>query len=160
VPLVLVPLLIVHVTLAISLFVPSLLLPFALRPTAWNGRGGTAPADERRGRVVRGLLWLQAHGTLPLGIGLGLSGAGLVLLLGVSLLSQPWLLVALAIYAVDLALAFFIQRPGFRRLAALRRRADDGAMVSSARRQRYLSYLMAGLIGTIGFLMSAKPALW
>jgi len=160
VPLVLVPPLIVHVTLAISLFVPSLLLPFALRPRAWNGRGGTAPGEEGRGRVVRGLLWLQAHGTLPLGIGLGLSGAGLVLLLGVSLLSQPWLLVALAIYAVDLALAFFIQRPGFHQLATMRRRSDDAAVVASARRQRYVSYLMAGLIGTIGFLMSTKPALW
>jgi len=159
VPLVLVPLLILHVALAISLFVPSLLLPFGLRPRAWNGRG-TAHGDEGRGRLVRGLLWLQANGTLPLGIGLGLTGAGLVLLLGVSLLSQPWLLGALAIYAVDLALAFFIQRPGFHRLAALRRRSDDAAMVASARRQRYLSYLMAGLIGTIGFLMSTKPALW
>ena len=159
-PLVLVPLLVVHVTLAISLFVPSLLLPFALRPRLWNGRGGTAPGDEGRGRVVRGLLWLQANGTLPLGIGLGLSGAGLVLLLGVSLLSQPWLLVALAIYAVDLLLAFFVQRPGFHRLATMRRRSDDSAAVASARRQRYLSYLMAGLIGAIGFLMSTKPTLW
>ena len=25
---------------------------------------------------------------------------------------------------------------------------------------RYLSYLMAGLVGTIGFLMSSKPVLW
>jgi hypothetical protein len=160
VPLVLVPLLILHVTLAISLFVPSLLLPFALRPRAWNDRGGATPGDEGRGPFVRGLLWLQAHGTLPLGIGLGLSGAGLVLLLGVSLLSQPWLLVALAIYAVDLALAFFVQRPGFYNLATMRRRSDDAALVAGARRQRYLSYLMAGLIGTIGFLMSTKPVLW
>jgi hypothetical protein len=160
VPLVLVPLLVVHVSLAIGLFVPSVLLPFALRPRAWNGRAGAGPSDEERGRFIRGLLWMQAHGTLPLGIGLGLSGLGLVAFLGVSLLSQPWLLVALAIYAIDLALAFFVQRPGFHRLATLRRRSDDPTMVASARRQRYLSYLMAGLIGTIGFLMSTKPALW
>jgi hypothetical protein len=160
VPLVLVPLLVVHVSLAIALFVPSVLLPFAPRPRAWNGRSGTAPTDAGRGRFVRGLLWMQEHGTMPLGIGLGLTGLGLVAFLGVSLLSQPWLLVALAIYALDLALAFFVQRPGFHRLAALRRRPDDRQLAASARRQRYLSYVMAGLIGTIGFLMSTKPVLW
>jgi hypothetical protein len=160
VPLVLVPLLVVHVSFAIALFAPSVFLPFALRPRAWNGRGGPGPTDDDRGRVISGLTWLQAHGTLPLGLGLGLSGLGLVAILGVSLLSQPWLLVALAIYAIDLALAFFVQRPGFDQLATLRRRADDPAMRAGARRQRYLSYLMAGLIGTVGFLMSTKPALW
>ena len=159
-PLVLVPLLVVHVSLAIALFVPSVLLPFALRPRAWNGRTSAGPADAGRGRFIRGLLWMQAHGTLPLGIGLGLSGLALVAFVGVSLLAQPWLLVALAIYAIDLGLAFFVQRPGFHRLATLRRRSDDPLAVASARRQRYLSYLMAGLIGTIGFLMSTKPALW
>lgn len=157
---VLVPLLITHIALAISLFVPSVLLPFVLRPQGWNGRGGTTATDDGRGRFVRGLLWLQAHGTLPLGIGLGLTGAALVAVLGVSLLSQPWLLVALAIYALDLGLAFFVQRPAFRRLTTLRRRTDDPLTVAGARRQRYLSYVMAGLIGTIGFLMSTKPALW
>jgi hypothetical protein len=151
------PLIVLHVALAIGLFVPSLLLPFALRPRLW---GGPTPDPERRGRFVRALLWIQARGAAPLGIGLVLTGAGLVAVLGVSLLSQPWLLVALGIYAVDLALAFFIQRPGFRRLATLRRTADDRSLVAGARRQRYLSYLMAGLIGTIGFLMSTKPSLW
>jgi hypothetical protein len=29
-----------------------------------------------------------------------------------------------------------------------------------AKRQRYVSYLMAGLVGTIGFLMSTKPQIW
>ena len=159
-PLVLVPLLVVHVSLAIALFVPSVLLPFALRPPAGKGRVGGETTSDGRGRVTRGLLWLQAHGTLPLGIGLGLTGLGLVAFLGVSLLKQPWLLIALAIYAIDLGLAFFVQRPGFHRLATLRRRGDDPQVVAGARRQRYLSYLMAGLIGTIGFLMSTKPVLW
>jgi hypothetical protein len=156
-PLVLVLLIVLHVSLAIGLFVPSLLLPFALRPRIWGGAG--AP-PESRGRFVRALLWVQARGTFWLGLGLALTGAGLVAVLGVSLLSQPWLLVALGIYALDLGLAFFVQRPGFERLGLLRRRADDPALVTGARRQRYLSYLMAGLIGTIGFLMSTKPKLW
>jgi hypothetical protein len=151
-------LIILHVTLAIGLFVPSLLLPFALRPRLWGGRSS---APEERGRFVRALLWVQSRGTAWLGLGLALSGLGLLAVLGLSLLSQPWLLVALTIYAVDLVLAFFVQRPGFERLARLRRGGDDGAaVVSGARRQRYLSYLMAGLIGTIGFLMSTKPRLW
>jgi hypothetical protein len=157
-PNLLIPVLIaIHVTLAIGLFVPSLLLPFALRPRLWRT---TPDAAEPRGRFVRALLWVQSRGTVPLGLGLGLTGAALVAVLGVSLLSQPWLLVALGIYALDLGLAFFIQRPGFRRLAVLRRQPDQQPLVVGARRQRYLSYLMAALIGTIGFLMSTKPALW
>jgi hypothetical protein len=151
------PLIVLHVSLAIGLFVPSLLLPFALRPRLWGGRPAV---PEERGRFVRALLWVQSRGTTWLGLGLALTGVGLLAVLGLSLLSQPWLLVALTIYAVDLGLAFFVQRPGFQRLSRLRRGADDGDLVTGARRQRYLSYLMAGLIGTIGFLMSTKPRLW
>lgn len=151
------PLIVLHVTLALGLFVPSLLLPFALRPRLWGSRDSL---PESRGRFVRGLLWVQARGTAWLGLGLALTGVALIAVLGLSLLGQPWLLVALGIYALDLGLAFFVQRPGFQRLARLRRGSDDGALVMGARRQRYLSYLMAGLIGTIGFLMSTKPKLW
>jgi hypothetical protein len=32
--------------------------------------------------------------------------------------------------------------------------------LARAKRQRYVSYAMAGLVGTIGFLMSTKPTLW
>jgi len=163
-------LIVVHVTLAIALFVPSLLLPFAPR------RRRSSDPETGPGRIVRALGWLQAKGTLPLGIGLGLTGLGLVAIIGVSLLGQPWLLVALAIYAVDLGLAFFVQRPAVQRLAEGRPESDPAgaaaavdvgrstydarAAMAGARRQRYMSYLMAGLIGTIGLLMSTKPALW
>jgi hypothetical protein len=151
-------LIVVHVTLAIALFAPSLLLPFTQRR---RSRGDLA---ESPGRVVRSLAWLQAKGTLPLGIGLGLSGLGLIAILGASVLRQPWLLVALGIYAVDLGLAYFVQRPAVRRLAGERIAAgstyDERAVSAGGRRQRYMSYLMAGLIGTIGLLMSTKPALW
>lgn len=151
-------LIVVHVTLAIALFVPSLLLPFTPRRRRASGSAAGS------GRVVRALAWLQARGTLPLGIGLGVTGLGLIGILGLSLLGQPWLLVALAIYAIDLGLAFFIQRPAVRRLGPPpvtgRSTYDDRAVIAGVRRQRYMSYLMAGLIGTIGFLMSTKPALW
>ncbi len=69
---------------------------------------------------------------------------------------------ALSIYAANLAAAFFVQRPGVRRLVRLPSGADPaeqdrwGAL---ARRQRYVSYLMAGAIGIIGFLMMSKPEL-
>jgi hypothetical protein len=145
-------LLAVHVALAVSLFLPSLLLPFALR-----ARRATVDSDNR---LVRFLLAMQSGGAVVVGLGLALTGAGLVAILGVRLLSQPWLLVALSIYALNLLLAFFVQRPRLIPLLRVRARADDRLWAARARRQRYVSYVMAGLVGTIGFLMSAKPQLW
>ena len=151
-------LLLAHIALAIALVLPSIVLPFALRA---GSRAGAARPEEARatpGPVVRALLWLQAHGSLVIGLGLAITGTGLLLSLGTQLLSQPWLLVALAIYAANLVLAFFVQRPNLRRL--LRGfGGDEAGWRRRARRQRYVSYAMAGLVGTIGFLMSTKPAL-
>ena len=140
-----------HVILAVSLFLPSILLPFALRTRR-------AAVDSDSG-LVRTLLWGQSHGTLVIGAGLALTGLGLVATLGPALLQQPWLMVALLIYAANLALAFFIQRPNLRRLIGITAAADDRVWLDRARRQRYVSYLMAGLVGVIGFLMSTKPSL-
>jgi hypothetical protein len=145
--------LVVHVALAISLFVPSLLLPFAFR----SRRGSLAP--ERSGRFVRSLLAVQSRGTMWIGAGLAISGLALVASLGLRVVEQPWLLLALGIYALNLALAYFIQVPRLRSLIGLRS-GSDPRWPDLARRQRYISYLMAGLVGTIGFLMSTKPALW
>jgi hypothetical protein len=141
-----------HIVLAVALFLPSLLLPFALRA---NRR-----TSESTNRLVRFLLRMQANGTVVLGVGLAVTGAALLVALGPQLLSQPWLLVALAIYAINLAVAFFVQRPSLLRLVGIRATGDDGTWRRNARRQRYVSYAMAGLVGTIGFLMSAKPHLW
>jgi hypothetical protein len=148
-------LLAIHVLLAVSLFLPSLLLPFLLRRRAELAEPG---------RLTRILLWLQSGGTTAIAAGVALSGLGLVALLGVGLVSQPWLVAALLIYAGNLAVAFFIQRPNLRRLLS---RApgpgaglDDELWRTRARRQRYVSYAMAGAVGAIGFLMSTKPALW
>jgi hypothetical protein len=141
-----------HITLAVLVFVPSILLPFALRTRR--------AAAESPNPVVRFLLWMQAHGTVIIGIGLALTGAGLVLVLGGSLIGQPWLLVALSIYAANLLLAFFVQRPNLRRLVGVRAAPDDRVWLERAKRQRYVSYAMAALVGTIGFLMSTKPQLW
>ena len=145
--------LVAHIALAIALFVPSLLLPFAFR----SRRGSLRP--ERSGRFVRTLLALQSRGTVWIGLGLAVSGLALVSTLGFAVLEQPWLLVALGIYGFNLALAYFIQVPRLRSLIGLRSDSDP-RWPELARRQRYISYVMAGLVGTIGFLMSTKPALW
>ena len=146
-------LLVTHVALAIALFVPSLLLPFAFR-----ARRGSLHA-EASGGFTRFLLALQARGTVWIGLGLALTGVGLVASIGPTVLAQPWLLVALVIYALNLGLAYFIQVPRLRSLIGLSGDADP-RWPALARRQRYISYVMAGLVGTIGFLMSAKPTLW
>lgn len=155
-------LLVAHVALAISLFVPSVLLPFTFRarrgPAGDAVTPGPAPGAGSN-RFVRFMLALQSRGTLWLGLGLAITGVGLVASLGLQTLQQPWLLVALSIYVANLGLAYFVQVPRLRRLIGLRS-GSDPHWADLARRQRYLSYVMAGLVGTIGFLMSTKPALW
>jgi hypothetical protein len=145
-------LLILHIALALGLLLPSILLPFALR--------AQRPAAESGSPVVRGLLVLQAQGAVAIAAGLAVTGIGLVAAVGTSLLAQPWLLVAVGIYAANLLLALFIQRPNLRRLLNVRAAWDDRVWQARARRQRYISYVMAGLTSTIGLLMSAKPNLW
>jgi hypothetical protein len=144
-----------HIVLAISLFLPTILLPFALRL-----KGGTF--EQGPGRASRALFWLQRNGSLMVAAGLAGTGIALVMTLGAQLLTQPWLLIALGLYATNLVIAFVIQRPGLARLLRLqpgeseeaRRRWRDWA-----RRQRYFSYVMAGIIGVIAFLMSTQPSL-
>jgi uncharacterized membrane protein len=141
--------LVVHISLAIALFLPSVLLPFTMRKRV-------------PGRITRALMWLQANGTLIIGAGLAASGIALIAILGTQLLTQPWLLLALTLYVVNLVIAFFIQRPGVARLLTLRGETSDAAKARLKRwgtRQRYVSYVMAGLIGAIGFLMMTKPPL-
>jgi uncharacterized membrane protein len=144
--------LVAHVTLALSLVLPSILLPFALR--------ARRPAVESASGLVQKLLWAQSNGTVTIGGGLTVTGVALILSLGTDLLRQAWLIVGLSVYLATLVIALFVQRPNLRALVGVRAAADDAAWLSRARRQRYLSYLMAGLVGTIGFLMSSKPVLW
>ncbi len=145
-------LLIAHILLAITLLMPSVLLPFALRTRRATVESGNP--------FVQLLLRMQSRGTLIVGAGVAITGVSLILVLGYRLAAQTWLLVALAIYAVDLAIAFFIQRPNLHRLVGIRAAWDDEVWRARARRQRYISYAMAGLVATIGFLMSTKPELW
>jgi uncharacterized membrane protein len=146
-----------HVILAISLFVPAFALPFTMRT---RGVDGEPVVGGNRGRAVRTLMWLEAHGTLIIGVGVAVTGIGMLSILGAAFLQQPWLLLALAIYALVLAVSFFVQRPGVRRLLGLRQAASEEEKERwrvRARRQRYISYGMAAAIGLIGWLMMSKP---
>jgi hypothetical protein len=142
----------VHIVLAIALFLPALLLPFALRTDR--------AATESSNGLVQVLIRFQDRGTGVVSIGLAISGVLLIGSLGAAIVDQPWLLLGLIAYALNLGLAFFIQRPNLRALVGVRATWDDRAWQARARRQRYVSYSMAGLVGLIGWLMSAKPQLW
>lgn len=145
-------LLVAHICLALALLAPSLILPFLLR---------RRPAGEGPSNMATFLARLQGNGTLLIGLGVAISGAGLLLTLGIGLLSQPWMLVALGLYAANLLVAAFVSRPNLRRLVGLRQASiDDDAWTRRARRQRYVAYGMAAATGVIGFLMSTKPELW
>lgn len=139
-------LLAVHITLALALLLPSVLLPFLL------GRGASVAASP----LVALLMRMQGAGSLVIGAGLAVTGIGLLTVLGTRLLTQPWLLVALLIYAVNLLVAGFVSRPNLRRLIGLRG-GDPAAWERRARRQRWIAYGMAGATGVIGFLMMTKP---
>ena len=145
-------LLVIHIALAVSLLAPSLLLPFLLRRA---GAAGGSPDP-----LTRGLMSLQGTGSVIIGLGLAVTGAGLLALLGTQLLTQPWLIVALVIYAVNLLVAAFVSRPNLRRLMGIDDNADDATWRRRARQQRYLAYGMAAATGAIGLLMSTKPTLW
>ena len=142
-------LLIVHITLAVALLLPSVLLPFVLRR-----RSGDP------GAATKALMAMQA-GTLIIAAGLALTGGAMLWILGPELLTQPWLLVALTLYAINLVVAAVISRPNLRRLIGLSQQgADDATWKRRASQQRYVAYGMAVVIGVIGFLMSTKPQLW
>lgn len=142
-------LLVVHISLAVALIAPSLILPFLLRRSG-EGALGTNP-------FARLLVALQGTGSIVIAIGLAATGVGLLAVLGFGLLAQPWLLVALGIYAANLALAAFVSRPNLRRLLRIGGGGDEATWRRRARQQRYVAYAMAAATGVIGLLMMTKP---
>ena len=143
-------LLITHIALAVSLLLPSVLLPFLLR------RGSGEP-----GPFARFLMAMQGTGTIVISIGLAVTGGAMLWILGPELLTEPWLVAALTLYAINLVVALVISRPSLRRLIGLRQAGtDEQTWRRRARQQRLVAYGMAGVIGVIGFLMSTKPELW
>lgn len=145
-------LLVIHISLAVALLAPSLVLPFLLRRNAG--------ADVTANPLARLLIAMQGTGSVVVALGLAATGVGLLAILGLELLSQPWLLVALGIYAANLLVAAFISRPNLRRLVGIGRPGDETSWRRLARQQRYVAYAMAAATGAIGLLMSTKPELW
>jgi len=142
--------LVTHIALAVALLLPSVILPFVLRRS-----------DRDPGPVTRALMAMQGTGTLLIAFGLAITGGALLWILGPELLTEPWLLAALALYAINLVIALVVSRPNLRRLVGLGASGtDDATWQRRARQQRYVAYGMAGIIGVIGFLMSTKPELW
>jgi len=142
--------LVTHIALAVALLLPSVILPFVLRRS-----------DRDPGPVTRALMAMQGTGTLLIAVGLAITGGALLWILGPELLTEPWLMAALTLYAINLVIALVVSRPNLRRLVGLGASGtDDATWQRRARQQRYVAYGMAGIIGVIGFLMSTKPELW
>ena len=149
-------LIVTHVTLALALFLPAFLLPFTMRTRTRDGE----PVPGAGGRFVRLLLWIERNAMLVIGVGVAITGVLMLTVLGAGFAQQVWLQIALAIYAMVLLISFFIQRPELRRMLGIRTDAspeEQAKWRTRARRQRYMSYGMAGAIGLIGWLMMAKP---
>jgi hypothetical protein len=144
-------LLVTHIALAISLLAPSLVLPFLLRRADATGATDYGP-------ITRGLLVMQGSGSVVIALGVGITGVALLVVLGIELLGKPWLIAALILYAINIVGAAFISRPNLRRLLRMDT-GDPAAWERRARRQRYMAYGMAAVIGVIGFLMMSKPEL-
>ena len=143
-------LLVVHIALAVALLLPSVVLPFVLRRASGPPGGAT-----------RALMALQGTGTIVIAVGLAITGGAMLWIIGPQLVTQPWLITALALYALNLVVAAVVSRPNLRRLVGLGgSTTDEATWRRRARQQRYVAYGMAGLIGVIGFLMSTKPDLW
>ena len=64
-----------HISLAIALFVPNLLLPFTLRNRLVNHGYAAQPPG-------RFMLAMQEHGTIVIGAGLALTGLSMIAVLG------------------------------------------------------------------------------
>ena len=143
-------LLAVHIVLAVSMLLPSVVLPFMLR------------SDRVPGAATRALMAVQGSGTLVIGAGLAVTGAALLWIIGPQLFSQPWLIAALSLYAINLAVAALVSRPNLRRMLGIGGDGPetDAAWRRLAQRQRWVAYGMAAAIGVIGLLMSTKPELW
>ena len=141
-------LLVVHILLAISLLLPSIALPFLLRR-----QSGDPPSG-----LTRLLVAAQGTGSLVIGAGLAATGIGLIAVLGAQLLRQPWLLIALVIYAANLLVAALVSRPEPAPPDGARRQRRCGDVGAPRAHAALVAYGMATATGAIGFLMRRSPA--
>ena len=113
-----------HIILAVSLVLPSILLPFALRARRATVESGS--------RVVQGLLWAQIARHVAIGVGLALTGSAWSRRSGRRCSSSRGCCWPSRSTSSTSAIAFFIQRPNLRRLVGIRAAADDRTWLERA----------------------------
>jgi uncharacterized membrane protein len=107
---------------------------------------------------------------VPLAVLQGVTGLGLVLTEGTELLTRPWLLLAIVLYAIALYIAIGLNLPNLRRLIEMTTPPPGGApaggpppggpppeLVDRVARSRQYGMAMSGLVVVIVFLMVVKP---
>ncbi|HEV8698301.1 MAG TPA: DUF2269 family protein [Candidatus Limnocylindrales bacterium] len=119
---------------------------------------------------------IQSRIMIPGAIVQGITGVGLILIMGVDLTSSPWrwLVVAIVLYLITITFAIAVQRPSIARMVELTRGMAGAAggpppsdapagpppeLVATAARLQRGGTLMALLILVIVFLMVVKPAI-
>ena len=112
---------------------------------------------------------------IPLAVLQGITGLGLVLLEGTGLLTRPWLLLAIVLYAIALYIAIGLNLPNLRRLIEMTTPPPGGPpaggppaggpppggpppeLLARVARSRQYGMAMSGLVVVIVFLMVVKP---
>ena len=157
-----------HVLGAIITFGPAFSSPLIARQARRTPQSGHFAAVL--GQVI------QSRIMIPGAIVQGITGVGLILIMGIDLTGAPWrwLVVAIVLYLVTITFAIAVQRPAVVRMVELTRgmaaaaggRPPSGApagpppeLVATGARLQRGGMLMTLLIVLIVFLMVVKPAI-
>jgi Predicted integral membrane protein (DUF2269) len=157
-----------HVLGAIITFGPAFSSPIIARQAQRVPQSGHFAAVL--GQVI------QSRIMIPGAIVQGITGVGLILIMGIDLTSAPWrwLVVAIVLYLITITFAIAVQRPAVARMVELTRGMAAAAggpppsgapagpppeLVATAARLQRGGMLMTLLIILIVFLMVIKPAI-
>jgi Predicted integral membrane protein (DUF2269) len=153
-----------HVLGAIITFGPAFSSPLIARQAQRMPQSGQFAAVL--GQVI------QSRIMIPGAIVQGITGVGLILIMGIDLTSAPWrwLVVAIVLYLITITFAIAVQRPAVARMVELTRGMAGAAggpspsgpppeLVATAARLQRGGMLMTLLILLIVFLMVVKPAI-
>jgi hypothetical protein len=157
-----------HVLGAIITFGPAFSSPIIARQAQRMPQSGHFAAVL--GQVI------QSRIMIPGAIVQGITGVGLILIMGVDLTSSPsrWLVVAIVLYLITITVAIAVQRPSIARMVELTRGMSGAAgapppsgapagpppeLVATAASLQRGGILMTLLILVIVFLMVVKPTI-
>ena len=143
--------------------------------------GAAAGREPQHGNfVLRASSVVARRLILPLAILQGITGLGLVLVEGTELLTRPWLLIAIVLYAIALYIAIGLNLPNLNRLIEMTTPPAGGPpaggpppggppaggppaggpppeLMLRFQRARQYGMAMSGLVVVIVFLMVVKP---